>query len=239
MMNVDGTLPALFAARPASTGIDHRLATAHAPILLFDSREPFPPLAVGYTIFRKHAHSTSFPRSIEVGENDEPATAIEYAIWWDWDIVHLYDLEYIWVTLDEKEEIIKAQASWHGEIRKMGINATLPLKDGRLILFSEPGKHAFAPTSDVFLGDAERIRHLCTEKADSGGLHITLLFEELLPFKTPEVDNLVHTFLQRHAFESSFVFSKSYSISSEILVPWATLHKWIPNRLSRMIKELR
>jgi putative hydrolase of the HAD superfamily len=238
-MNVDGALPSLFAARPASTGIDHRLATAHAPMLLFDSREPFLPLAVGYTIFRKHDQSASYSKSVEVGENDEPPIAIEYAIWWDWDIVHLYELEHIWVTLDEKEEIINAQASWHGEIRNMGRNATLPLKDGRLILFSEPGKHAFAPTVEVFLDDAERIRHLCTERAGSGGLHITPLFEQLLSFKTPEVDNMVHDFLQRHAFEPSYVFSKSYIISSEILVPWATLHKWIPNRLARIIKELR
>ncbi len=151
-MNVDGALPSLFAARPASTGSDHRLATAHAPILLFDSREPFLPLAVGYTIFRKHA---------------------------------------------------------------------------------------FAPTVEVFLDDAERIRHLCTERAGSGGLHIAPLFEQLLSFKTPEVDNMVHAFLQRHAFEPSYVFSKSYIISTEILVPWVTLHKWIPNRLARIIKELR
>ena len=239
MMDVDGVLASFFPTRPASTGIDHHLATAHAPMLLFDSREPFLPLAVGYTIFRKHAQSPSFPRSIEVGKNDEPVIAIEYAIWWDWDIVHFYDLEHIWVFLDEKEEIIEAQASWHGEIRKMGRNAAIPLNDGRLILFSEPGKHAFAPMIDVFLGDAERIRNLCTEKAGSGGLHITPLFEELLPFKTPEVDNLVNAYLQRHAFEPSFDFSKSYRISSEILVPWETLQQWIPKRLSRIIKELR
>jgi len=238
-MSVDRALASLFATRPASTGIDHRLATAHAPILLFDSREPFLPLAVGYTVFRKHAHSASFPRSIAVGEKDEPAIAIEYAIWWDWDIVHLSELEHIWVTLDQKQEIIGAQSSWHGEIRNMGMNATLPLKEGRLILFSEPGKHAFAPTVDGSLGDAERIRYLCTEKAGSGGLLITSLFEELIPIKTPEIDKLVHTFLQRRAFEPSFVFSKSYGISSEILVPWATLQQWIPNRLARLIRELR
>lgn len=238
-MSVDGALASLFAARPASTGIDHRIVTAHAPMLLFDSREPFLPLAVGYTIYRKHAQSTSFPISFEVGENGEPSTVIEYAIWWDWDIVHLYDLEHIWVFLDEKEEIVEVKASWHGEIRRMKEDAALPLEDGRLILLSEPGKHAFAPTEEVFLNDAERIRHLCTEEAGSGGLHIPPLFEQLLPLKTPKVDNLVHKFLQRHAFGPSFDFSIRYRISSEILVPWGTLQKWIPNRLSRMIKELR
>jgi hypothetical protein len=91
----------------------------------------------------------------------------------------------------------------------------------------------------VFLNETERIRYLCSEGAGSGGLHVTPLFEQLLPLKTPEVDNLVRAFLQRHAFEPSFVFNKSYRISSEILVPWATLRQWIPKRLSRMIKELR
>ena len=69
------------------------LAACYAPVLRFDAREPFLPLAAGYTIFRHTGTSPSFQRGRQielVPEGQPPASfAIEYAIWWDWDIGHL------------------------------------------------------------------------------------------------------------------------------------------------------
>lgn len=44
-------LNSLFASRPSSADIDLNLAAHYAPILRFDAREPFLPLAVAYRIF--------------------------------------------------------------------------------------------------------------------------------------------------------------------------------------------
>jgi hypothetical protein len=64
---------------------DRALAARCAPIIRFDIREPFLPLAVGYTILRSDADSSSFRRRIELNPLGKPpaALAIEYAIWWD------------------------------------------------------------------------------------------------------------------------------------------------------------
>lgn len=45
---------------------ERALAAKYAPVIRFDAREPFLPLAAGYTIFRADADSPSFPRRIEL-----------------------------------------------------------------------------------------------------------------------------------------------------------------------------
>jgi putative hydrolase of the HAD superfamily len=234
-------LTSLFASRPSSADIDLNLAARYAPILRFDAREPFLPLAVAYSIFRKNTISSSFPRRIELSKVEKPGPelAIEYAIWWDWDIVHLFELEHIWVFLDKKGHVVRGEASWHSSCHNMGANGGLPLTDERLTLFSEPGKHAFAPMVGWLLDKTEETLLLCRQMAGTGGLLITPLFKELTNLKTAEVDRLVYTCLQHHAFEPSFEFSCSFSISADILVPWPALYKWIPERLGWLIDSLK
>ena len=128
---------------PRSTE-EHALALRHAPLLRMDLREPFSPSAFGYTVFREDVDSPSFPRRITLPPG--AASAVEYAIWWDWDIGHLYELEHVWVYLAADGQVIAAEASWHGEWNPMRTAAGAPpLQDGRVVLHSEPGKHAFSP----------------------------------------------------------------------------------------------
>ncbi|MDP9374187.1 MAG: hypothetical protein M3Q65_17375 [Chloroflexota bacterium] len=96
---------------------DLALALRYAPIVHLDRLDPFLPTFAGYTIFRRDGESPSFPRRVtlrpgplEIDANDardiaalfpdgrlpevpeiEAALVIEYAIWWDWDIQHLYE----------------------------------------------------------------------------------------------------------------------------------------------------
>lgn len=240
MNKPDSGLSSLFAARPSYKNSDYSLAIRFAPILMFDNREPFLPLAVGYSIIRESARSPSFARQIKVGETLSlaPALVVEYAIWWTWDILHLYDLEHIWVFLDEKEQIIGVEASWHGEVHDMTSGGTLPVEDGRVMLYSEPGKHAFAPEDEIPHDQIERTRQLCSQMAGAHGLLVTPLFEELSVLKTRRVDQLVSLFLQKQAFEPSFDFGQSFLISADILIPWPRLRQWIPGHMSRVIYGL-
>ena len=167
-----------------------------------------------------------------------PALVIEYAIWWTWDIVHLYELEHIWVFLDVNEQIIGVEASWHGDVHDMTSDGTVPLKDGRVMLYSEPGKHAFSPANKIPHDQIERTRQLCRQMAGTGGLLVTPIFEELRVLKTRRVDQLVYSFLQRQAFEPSFDFGQSFLVSADILISWSALQEWIPSHLSRVIDGL-
>ncbi len=115
---------------------DVMLARRYAPVIYFDADEPFLPTCAGYTIVRAPEPSPSFPRYITL----EPpsALAIEYALWWDWDIQHLYELEHAWVFVDGSGTIIAVESSQHGA----ATDGDFHQEAGRPILYAEPGKHA-------------------------------------------------------------------------------------------------
>ena len=117
--------------RAVHSGADHALALRYAPKIRFDLNEPFTPAAVGYSVFRADGESLSFPREIKLA--GDGGMAIEYAIWWDWDIQHLYELEHIWVHVDGEGKLVAAEASWHGDFNPMlDADGKMPLEDGRL-----------------------------------------------------------------------------------------------------------
>ena len=113
------------------------LAYEWAPRIRFDAKEPFLPLAVGHTVIQEPQKSPSSKFQLDPGNG----TLIEYAIWWDWDIEHLYELEHVWVYLDADGQLAKVEASAHGKLRLLADDdITQPLEDGRVTVFSEPGK---------------------------------------------------------------------------------------------------
>jgi glycerophosphoryl diester phosphodiesterase len=219
---------------------ERALAARYAPILRFDKHEPFLPLAAGYTIFRTDADSPSFPRRIELCPPGQPpaALAIEYAIWWDWDIGHLYELEHAWVYVDHNERVVRAEASWHGVYHDMAVDDMLPLTEQRLRIYSEPGKHAFAPITDWLVDRSETTRRDCTRRAGMGGVHVMPLFEGIITSKTPLADQLVRTYLERQTFEPSYHFDEVFYLPAELLVPWPALYTWIPERVAWWVDEL-
>src|SRR5688572_15898387 len=113
---------------------DLDLARRYAPVIYFDAAEPFLPYYAGYTVYRASGPSSSFPRYVAF----EPPTvlAIEYAIWWDWDIQHLYELEHAWVYVDAAGAIIDVESSQHGA----SVATNFRLEDGHPVLYAEAGK---------------------------------------------------------------------------------------------------
>jgi glycerophosphoryl diester phosphodiesterase len=216
---------------------DHALALAHAPRIRFDRAEPFLPFIVGYSVFRQDGASSSFPRRVTLA--GAATCAIEYAIWWDWDIQHLYELEHAWVYLDDEGHLVDAEASWHGGYHRMADeNGVIPVADGRLLLHSEPGKHAFAP-SPQWLQERRQITESgCTIHSGIGGVWVTPLFEGTIKERNPFHNQLVRTYLERHAFQPTYDFSQVFALESAIFVPWAALHAWIPQRIRWWVAEL-
>ena len=230
----DPHLTSLLVAESASP--EHELAVRYAPFLKFDLREPFLPLMASYTVIRQSGPSPSFPRTLEVGPGEQ---VVEYAIWWDWDIVHLYELEHVWIYLDSSGRTVRAEASWHGRYRSMGVNGGLPLSGDRLMLYSEPGKHAFAPSPEWYRAGEKRNRWLCCRGAGSGGVLVSELFTGLIDAKSPQAHRLVHAFLRRQAFVPTYEFNRTLRIPSERLVPWPKLFQWIPERVSYLAEGLQ
>jgi glycerophosphoryl diester phosphodiesterase len=209
---------------------DTLLAHTHAPVIHFDAAEPFLPLAVGYTIFRENGQSPSFPRGIELPAG--AAIGIEYAIWWDWDIEHLYELEHVWVYVDADGNLIAADASWHGGYNRMAVD------NGKLTLYSEPGKHAFASSPAPLLERRPVTVAGCSSPRKTRGLLVTPLFRGIIPQGKPSEQQLVRTYLERQLFQPTYDFSKRFALADVPLVPWAHLQTWIPQRVRWLLDTL-
>ena len=238
-MSADPLLETLLEA-PADPA-ERALAARHAPVIRFDEREPFMPLAAGYTIFRADGPSPSFPRQVVLRSAGRPdaALAIEYAIWWDWDIGHLYELEHIWVYLDDAGRLVHAEASWHGGFHDMRQAGAIPREGERAVVCSEPGKHAFAPDPAWFTARAEPHQRSTTEAlAGAGGLLVTELFRDTIR-RTPLADTLARTYLARRAFTPAYAFTRRFTFGQEQLAPWPALREWIPGRVGWWAERLR
>ena len=92
------TYDASAAVRVLPSADDLSLARRIAPTIRFAANEPFLPSKIGITVLDRAEKSPSAP--LEVTFEPGVARVIEYAIWWDWDIGHLYELEHIWLKLD-------------------------------------------------------------------------------------------------------------------------------------------
>ena len=221
---------------------ERALAARYAPALLFDRREPFLPLAVGYTLFRHSDSSPSFRQGhiVELTPPDQPpaSLAIEYAIWWDWDIGHLYELEHVWVFVDDQGRVVRGEASWHGGYHDMRHDGSLALEGNHLVLYSEPGKHAFAPTPTWFKKRRQDLKR--SETSDLAGVGGVLLARFIQGRVKPAPLNtrLVHTYLSRRAFEPSWDFSQRFQFTPEMLVPWPALRDWMPARINGILDRL-
>jgi phosphoglycolate phosphatase-like HAD superfamily hydrolase len=217
---------------------DGAMARRHCPLLRVDSAEPFLPLAAGYAIYRQEAQSVSSKFRIRPVAD----CVIEYAIWYDWDIQHLYDLEHVWVHLDKQARVVKVEASRHGARRTMlRPDRSLPVEDGRTVLYVEPGKHAhWADGQEMQAKSGTLIAAMCGAFAGSEGIHLSNRFSDRgLISASPLEIRLARLKMKRAAFSPSFTFERIGDEGQGMaVVPWPLLEAWIPARVSKLVKAL-
>lgn len=218
-------------------GTELDLADRYSPVVRYDVHEPFFPVKVGYTIFRRSGEpSPSFPRAVNFGTPDT-TLVIEYALYWDWDIQHLYELEHVWVHVAADGAVTFGEASAHG-----GYSAMWPVEEmvegTHPVLYSEPGKHAFSRDASPYTPEYQPTYTTSAwDKAGSMGLLVTPLFKGKI-IKQPGDDALVQAFLKTRAFKPAFVFRRKLGIARELLSPWPELSEWIPRRVQAVRDEL-
>ncbi|HTM78909.1 MAG TPA: HAD family hydrolase, partial [Devosia sp.] len=184
---------------PQLSDADIALARRHAPIIRFGDNEPFLPSRAGITVMTAPRRSPS--AALDIAFEPGVAKVIEYAIWWDWDIQHLYELEHVWVKLDAAGAVVSVNASAHGELFAMHpADGSLPVESGRVTLFSTPGKHAFTATEAEQAKTAELTTVSCQELAGRGRILINDMFRHALGMITLEDHRAVKRHLQARAF---------------------------------------
>ncbi|MCR6673009.1 HAD family hydrolase [Devosia ginsengisoli] len=221
-----------------TTSADIALARRLAPVIRFCDNEPFLPSRVGITVLDTPARSpsTGLPIAFEPGV----ARVIEYAIWWDWDIQHLYELEHIWLKLAADDSIVAVEASAHGGKFAMQLpDGALPLESGRVTLVSTPGKHAFTATAQEQLPDAERTVVACQELAGRAGILINDMFRARLGAVTPEDHRAVKRYLQARAFLPTFSFNQLFDLAAAEFSSWDDLAAWIPGQVKAVLAQVR
>jgi len=105
------------------------------------------------------------------------------------------------------------------------------------VLYSQPGKHAFAPEPAWFV-PVEEFVEPCRDTPGSMGVLVTSLFEGRLS-KTAEDDERAKGYLRERAFVPSFVFDREFAIGPEHLCRWQDLEAWIPGRVQTIMEALR
>lgn len=214
---------------------EYELAGRHLPVLYMDRLEPFPLLYIGYTVFEKAGISASAKRQIDPASHDA-AVCIEYAFYYDYDIQHLYDLEHVWVYLDEKEKVCGCESSFHG----MYLNAMLPGTDilhgeNRVHLYVQPGKHAFMPDPALF--------HLfidfwssCADRAGKDGILTPDVVPGMPGHSEKEDRSMERSIKERFAFVPSEDYERRELSAG--LMTWEELCRIIPERIAAQIAKL-
>jgi len=214
---------------------DAELAARHAPQLMLDRAEPYQPVAFGYTVFREAGQSPSSKIRIEPVD----ALVIEYAIYYDWDIGHLYDLEHVWVHVGDSGAIAKVEASSHGGRLVMDAGAgQAEMLNGHPVLYVEAGKHAhWAAPEHMQAADRQKLAALCSPLAGLEGVHLGNMFARGGLYQATDLDHRLARLKMRH---DAFVPTHDYVAVATLpdMLAWPQLAKSIPDRVKTAIAGL-
>ncbi|WP_051545292.1 hypothetical protein [Butyrivibrio sp. MC2021] len=230
----------------------------HAPILYMDEREPFSIRKVGYEVYEEDgAGSVSFNRKFDFQNYKGTVKVIEYAYYLDYDIQHLYDLEHIWIYMDEDENMVGAEGSYHGRF----LRATAPgftsvfkkgemdeeylIHDGaasrviypkgsRLIMYSQPGKHAMLSNPKLMYLYPE-LFEACDRLCGINGLDAPEKFLKDIHLSQEENRKVARYIKEKFSFEPVMRFQER-EINHDDYIPWQELEWEIPGFIKEQLK---
>lgn len=207
-----------------------QLAVDHRPVLRCCRTEPYPPGRLGWFAATEPTRSPSSAFELV----PRGAAVIEYVIWCDWDIGHLYDLEHVWVHVDAAGSVIAVEGSQHG--RRVDLT-DCAVEAGRPVVYLEPGKHAVWSSPKSMAPEFSRIAAQCGPFAGNDGVHVDNPFGDRGEIAaTPLEHRLARLKLKRDAFRPAFDFSPGEVAPP--LIPWAELAAWIPGRVHSLVADL-
>ncbi|MBN2220881.1 MAG: hypothetical protein JW708_01660 [Vallitaleaceae bacterium] len=216
---------------------DFELAVKYKPYIRFDQKEPFEITAVAYTVFIKDSQSKSFPKRRIVADWNEIEYVIEYAIWFDYDITHLYELEHLWIYVDKEGRVKEAEGSFHGKILRMVLPDTgqpLVEEENHLVVYSQPGKHAFLPEIRLFHLVPDLMKS-CNEYAGIDGIAVPECYQCHFDI---ENETVVQYIRNKYRFTPTMNFVRRIW-KDTILMTWEKLASTIPNRINAQVELMR
>ncbi|MCK0470221.1 hypothetical protein [Halalkalibacter sp. APA_J-10(15)] len=213
-------------------------ALKYAPHLYFDKKEPFFPCMIGVTEIRKGEVSPSFRRSF-IFDDERLDHIIEYAIYFDFDIQHLYELEHVWVYVSKEEDVLDCEASFHGRYFKgLFPDRRNLVNNTHVKLYSQPGKHAFFPDEQFFHFIPDVMT--CTDEgAGQDGLTVPFFYKHEQVFQqNVNTNQLIKQYMKRFRFTPSLKF-EYFELKDVLFRSWTEVFEEIPRRMNSRLEEMK
>ena len=219
---------------------DLELAKNYCPVFWMDEREPFAMKALGVSVFYADARSDSFPKRMVTADWEETRCVIEYAIWFDYDIQHLYELEHVWIWVGRDGLVQKVQGSFHGKFLNVVNleNGKVPFDENRRVsVYLQPGKHAV-------LADPRLVRIVpdwmesCNELSGADGVVIPEFFAGKISCDE-ELSKRVCSYIKEHFFFVPSLRWNAFSPNETMFVTWEELKARIPGWVNAELEKIR
>ena len=205
----------------------------YAPVIFMDKKEPFGIKKVD------GARSNSFNRSFDFKNFDGAVTVLEYVYYLDYDIQHLYDLEHIWVYLDDKGDVVGAEGSYHGRFLN-AMNRTFEgqkFREGkRIVMYSQPGKHAFFSDPRLMYLYSE-LYTSCDRLAGISGLDAPERFAKDIDCSESDNQKVISYIRKNFRFVPSMEFEE-HEISKDDYMDWEDLANKIPDYIRTELAKI-
>ena len=214
------------------------LAMRYMPIIMKDKNEPFPIRNIGITVFDGPKASITFPRfKIDPGQYGWKML-IEYAVYMDYDIQHLYELEHMWVGVGEDGTVKNCLCSYHGMLmHASGIPDLYKTRNGLPVLYMQPGKHAFMPDPKLFGLHVQR--DTCCRELAGGGLLIPPMLRDKMS-TTLEQDEMIRVYIRKHfSFTPAWEFEPMEPLKEDLYVTAEELLEMIPRLVEEQLAIIR
>lgn len=213
------------------------VAAALAPHLAVDDAEPFLPQAVAVTVVDVTGTLSPTVMGLVVDLAEGAEVVVEYALWWEYEIGHLYGLEHVWVHGRRTAAgwaVVAVEGSAHGHRHALdGVR----LHNGRPVIYLEPGKHGTAVDPESFAAPRDVLEWLCSTGAGRGGVCVTAQFEGYL-HATPRRSRQARRFLSNYAFTPTWSFSRVVDTRDLPAVPWDELRRNVPAIVADIVSDV-
>lgn len=212
---------------------DRDLALQYLPHFYADENEPFPIDQIGYAILRAPGPSPSFQRKLPL--LGDASFVIEYAVYFDYDIQHMYDLEHVWVYVDKDGAVCNAESSAHGSYWNCFQLHRRLEEETHLPVYLQPGKHAMLPDGE--LAKLFTNCRSCCDQDAGGGLLEVEMFRGKMP-AGKEMDTQIKAHIrENYRFEPTLRYIP-WPCAPECVVPMKKLMELIPQRIYSLLERL-
>lgn len=208
----------------------------YLPFLYQDENETVPLRKIGFHLCTQAGPSASVPGMTLSPADRDTRFLIEFSLYWDYDIQHMYDLEQIWVFVGGDGSLRGLWNSFHGFVLDaFGLPAMVHRRDGRPMLYIQPGKHA--PLADPALFGLHKDFRASLREQAGGGLLIPPFLADVLR-TTPELDDRIRRHIRKSlTFEPSGRYVP-VPVTPDMLCPTGELLALIPSFVDESIRKL-